>query len=154
MTRREAIQRAGGRAWVEPRFKLQYSDDQHTDIKFVFGATVGYVDVSVVHPTAATYVGNAQRGPLRAAQTIGRSKDRQYLARATSEHASFYPFVLETYWGFGRRARELIRVICQHADSLSDVWSSAEIRASLLRDVTAALHVRYLHIMVRQLNLS
>ena len=44
------ISKAGGRAWLEPRFQIRAEDDQHTDVKFVFGPIMGYIDVYVVHP--------------------------------------------------------------------------------------------------------
>ncbi len=58
-----------------------------------------YVDVTVVHPTAATHLARATQGPLRAAASAEAAKNRQYLARAEQENAQFFPFVVETLAG-------------------------------------------------------
>ena len=57
------IERAGGKAWTEPRFQLHHADDEHTDIRFSLGGQLVYVDVMVVHPTAATYLARGHTGP-------------------------------------------------------------------------------------------
>jgi hypothetical protein len=71
------ISKAGGRAWLEPRFQIRAEDNQHTDVKFVFGPIMGYIDVYVVHPTAASYL---RRGtaPLRIAAEVEAMKNAKY----------------------------------------------------------------------------
>ena len=42
------IERAGGKAWTEPRCQLHHGDDEHTDIRFSLGGQLVCVDVTVV----------------------------------------------------------------------------------------------------------
>jgi hypothetical protein len=129
------IERAGGKAWTEPRFQLHHADDQHTDIRFSLGGQLVYVDVTVVHPTAAAYLARATQGPLRAAASAEAAKNRQYLARAEQENAQFFPFVVETYGGFGKLARQLVKLISDHASAASALFSPADIRQAIQRGV-------------------
>ena len=148
------IERAGGKAWTEPRFQLHHADDEHTDIRFSLGGQLIYVDVTVVHPTAATYLARATQGPLRAAASAEAAKNRQYLARAEQEHAQFFPFVVETYGGFGKLARQLVKLISDHASGASALFSPADIRQAIQRGVHHKLQLRNLRLMTAQLNLA
>ena len=148
------IERAGGKAWTEPRFQLHHSDDEHTDIRFSLGGQLIYVDVTVVHPTAATYLARATQGPLRAAASAEAAKNRQYLARAEQEHAQFFPFVVETFGGFGKLARQLVKLISDHASGASALFSPDDIRQAIQRGVHHKLQLRNLRLMTAQLNLA
>jgi len=148
------IERAGGKAWTEPRFLLHHADDEHTDIRFSLGGQLVYVDVTVVHPTAATYLARATQGPLRAAASAEAAKNRQYLARAEQENAQFFPFVVETYGGFGKLARQLVKLISDHASGASALFSPADIRQAIQRGVHHKLQLRNLRLMTAQLNLA
>jgi hypothetical protein len=148
------IERAGGKAWTEPRFQLHHADDEHTDIRFSLGGQLVYVDVTVVHPTAATYLARATQGPLRAAASAEAAKNRQYLARAEQENAQFFPFVVETYGGFGKLARQLVKLISDHASGASELFSPADIRQAIQRGVHHKLQLRNLRLMTAQLNLA
>ena len=66
----DAVERAGGRAWLEPRFQLPGPDDQHTDIRVALGPRLFYVDVSVVHPTAQSYLNASSRRELATAAVM------------------------------------------------------------------------------------
>ena len=147
------IEKAGGKAWLEPRFQLSHTDDEHTDVRFSLGAVVGYVDVSVVHPTCDTYRHRACQGSLRAAAAVERSKCRQYEARATAEHALFFPFIVETYGGWGKKARELVKLVAEHAIDCSPLWSVADVRRGIQKGVSEQLQLRNLRLLTAQLNL-
>jgi len=148
------IERAGGKAWTEPRFQLHHADDEHTDIRFSLGGQLVYVDVTVVHPTAATYLARATQGPLRAAASAEAAKNRQYLARAEQENAQFFPFAVETYGGFGKLARQLVKLISDPASGASALFSPADIRQAIQRGVHHKLQLRNLRLMTAQLNLA
>ena len=126
------ISKAGGRAWLEPRFQIRAEDDQHTDVKFVFGPIMGYIDVYVVHPTAASYLRRAT-APLRIAAEVEAMKNAKYAARAAADHALFFPFVVETFGGLGDCAREFIRLLTRQAAELSVGWLTSHFRADLAR---------------------
>ena len=118
------------------------------------GGQLVYVDVTVVHPTAATYLARATQGPLRAAASAEAAKNRQYLARAEQENAQFFPFVVETYGGFGKLARQLVKLISDHASGASALFSPADIRQAIQRGVHHKLQLRNLRLMTAQLNLA
>jgi hypothetical protein len=91
------IERAGGKAWTEPRFQLHHADDEHTDIRFSLGGQLVYVDVTVVHPTA-TYLphrvpcaalrrprtANTLQEPSRRMLSFSRSWSRRMAGLASS----------------------------------------------------------------------
>ena len=82
----------------------------HTDIRIALGARLFYVDVSVVHPTAASYIPTSSRRILATAAAAERRKDAKYLQRAAAENAEFVPFIVESFGGFGNKAR----CLCPH----------------------------------------
>jgi hypothetical protein len=145
------ISKAGGRAWLEPRFQMRADDDQHTDVKFVFGRIMGYIDVYVVHPTAASYLRRATT-PLRIAAEVEAMKNAKYAERAAADHALFFPFVVETFGGLGERAREFIRLLLRQASELSVGWLTSHFRAHLARDLALALATRNLRLLTTELN--
>ena len=145
------ISKASGRAWLEPRFQIRAEDDQHTDVKFVFGPIMGYIDVYVVHPTAASYLRRAT-APLRIAAEVEAMKNAKYAARAAADHALFFPFVVETFGGLGDCAREFIRLLTRQAAELSVGWLTSHFRADLARDIALALATRNLRLLTTELN--
>ena len=124
----EAIQRAGGQAWSEPRQDF-WQDRRRTDIFAVLGPKSYHVDVRVTHPTSTSYVELACQGPLRAADAAAQEKKRRYAAMASAEGAEFVPFVVETYGGFGTDARafmdDLARVCLSDVSSLECLRNKA-----------------------------
>ena len=77
------VRRAGGQAWLEPRFQLPGQIDEHTDIRIALGAELIYVDVSIVHPTCASYLCHSISASLGAARQAEIRKNVQYLERAS-----------------------------------------------------------------------
>ena len=94
---------------------------------------------------------DAVRSSLGAASRIERSKNRQYKARAEREHAQFFPFVLETYGGFGKNARALVKLIANHAAAASALWSPVDITQGILQGVFEELHLRNLRLLNSEL---
>ena len=132
-------ERAGMQAWIEPRYQLDHSDDEHTDVRVALGARLYYRDVSVVHPTCSSYFDAARAGSLRAAKVVERRKIAQCALRARQEHATFFPFVIETFGGFGDQARKFTNLLAIYARSGSDLWTPAEIRRGVQRGVHVSL---------------
>ena len=132
---------AGGKAWTEPRFQIQHSDDQHTDIRVALGPHLFYIDVQVVHPTANSYVNAASKRHLATAGKAEREKDRQYKAKVEQEKAVFFPFVLETFGGWGNRARSFANKLADYALSGCALWKPSDIRRAIQRGVQDALMV-------------
>jgi hypothetical protein len=62
--------------------------------------------------------------------------------------------VVETYGGFGKLARQLVKLISDHASGASALFSPADIRQAIQRGVHHKLHLRNLRIMTAQLNLA
>ena len=131
---------------LEPRFQLE-GDDQHTDIRVALGSRLIYVDVSVVHPTAASYVAASSRWSLATARAAESRKSRQYLQRAVDENAEFVPFIVESFGGFGDRARAFVNQIAAYARVGSQLWSPHDIRTRVQRGVHDALWMRKLRMM-------
>ena len=126
----------------------------NTHVRFALGAVLGYVDVSVVHPTGRWVRARASRRPLAAAKVVEARKDRKYLARATAEHALFFPFVLETFGGWGTKAQALTKLLAGHAAEHSARWTAADIRRALRKGVLEQLQLRNLRLLSEQLALS
>ena len=131
---------------------MEGDNDEHTDICIVLGAELIYVDVSVVHTTCASYFCDSAVSSLAAARRAETRKNRQYLDRAQRDHATFVPFILETYGGFGRSARNLVNKIAGHARAHSEIWSTQNIKTKILRGIFEELHLRNLRMLTNQLN--
>ena len=134
----DAIQRAGGQAWSEPRQDF-WQDRRRTDIYAVLGPKSYHIDVRVTHPTSLSYVETACQGPLRAAEAAAQEKRRRYAAMAHADGAEFVPFIVETFGGFGKDARTFIADLAKFAATTSQVWSAAETRFLVRAEVQRAL---------------
>ena len=134
----DAVHRAGGQAWAEPRQDF-WQDRRRTDIFAVMGPKSYHIDVRVTHPTSVSYVTTACQGSLQAAEEAAQEKKRRYAAMAHSEGATFVPFIVETYGGFGKDARAFIADLAKFAATTSRVWSAAETRFMVRAEVQRAL---------------
>ena len=134
----DAVQRAGGQAWSEPRQDF-WQDRRRTDIYAVLGPKAYHIDVRVTHPTSVSYITVACQGPLRAAEAAAQEKRRRYAAMAHAEGATFVPFVIETFGGFGKDAKAFIADLARFASTTSQVWSAAETRFMVRAEVQRAL---------------
>ena len=134
----DAVHRAGGQAWAEPRQDF-WQDRRRTDIFAVMGPKSYHIDVRVTHPTSTSYVTLACQGSLKAAEEAAQEKKRRYAALAHSEGATFVPFIVETFGGFGKDARTFIADLAKFAAVTSRVWSEAETRFMVRAEVQRAL---------------
>jgi hypothetical protein len=71
-------------------------------------------DVSVVHITSPSYL-SRQIDPVIARES---EKNNSYRDLARSRQASFIPFVLDTYGGFGKQASQLLNLLCAEEATL------------------------------------
>jgi hypothetical protein len=88
------VRRAGGQAWLEPRFQLPGQNDEHTDIRIALGTELIYVDVSIVHQTVPPIFAIPPSSSLGAARQAEIRKNVQYLERAHRDHASLFHSLL------------------------------------------------------------
>jgi hypothetical protein len=146
-----AVEMAGGKAWLEPRFQIHHTDDEHTDIRVALGAKLFYIDVTVVHPTAASYLHEAVGASLKIAKKAERSKSRQYKDKAKHARATFVPFVMETFGGFGKCARDFVNLLATFARSGSALWTPADVRRTAQRAVLDALMLGNMQMLTAEL---
>ena len=92
---------AGGAVYVEPR----HLEGKRADAQIFFSTDTSLLDASVIHPASPYYAISTTIASthLGAARFRERQKHNKYDSQAKSEGASFFPFVLETYGGLGRR---------------------------------------------------
>ena len=100
-----------------------------------------------MHPTAASYIPTSSRRILATAAAAERRKDAQYLQRAAAENAEFVPFIVESFGGFGNKARRLVNDIAAYARIGSVLWSPYAVRNRLQRGIHDALWMRNLRMM-------
>ena len=88
---------------------------------------------------------------LGAAKHAEYRKNQKYLARVEAERAEFFPFIVETFGGFGAKAQELIRILAAHSEVGSNLWSPTDISSGIKRDVQDSLIWGNLRIMTVEL---
>src|SRR5262249_6984276 len=103
------IRQAGGAVFVEPKFMGSLRPDAQVH----FPANTINFDVSVTHPSAPSYALQGSKSPLAVATRRENAKNTKYLNQAKEEKASFTPFVMETFGGFGKMATGFIKRISQ-----------------------------------------
>ena len=85
---------------IEPR--VDNRDKARTDAIFYLRAKPAMIDVTVVSPLAESHLSSA-KVPLGAAEKREKEKERKYAERVRETGYLFYPFVIETTGGFGKR---------------------------------------------------
>jgi hypothetical protein len=134
----DAIQRAGGQAWIEPRQDF-LDDRRRTDIFAMLGAKAYHIDVCVTHPTSRSYITQACQGSLASTSRAVQRKRRRFGALAAAEGATLVPFIVETFGGFGNEARALISDIAIYAANNSPAWPEYETRLTIRSEIHKAL---------------
>ena len=105
-----------------------------TDIRIALGTKLIHVDVSIVRPLPLTYVSLS----LQALVPQGKQRSRRTCSTSNvpiRDHASFVPFIIETYGGFGSAARKLVHKLANHATAASELWSVRDMRQKILQGV-------------------
>jgi hypothetical protein len=127
----------GANACIEPRH-VQYSDNRHPDVGFVFGSRQITTDVTVRHPLAPSYVRNLAQEPLGVAISAEREKVALYEAEAKAQGVKFVPFALETTGGWGPSAVALVKQLADHAEAFT-LFSRTEALVTLVQGVSMAV---------------
>jgi hypothetical protein len=110
------------------------------DILASIGTTRLYIDVSVRHPCAPSYIAEAAKKELSAAMVAEVQKKRLYEERARLDRAEFEPFALETYGGFGECARDVVARVAGFADNAGPcLWSKSEVSRMMISHVAIAV---------------
>jgi hypothetical protein len=135
------VQRAGGSCYVEPKFYA----GKRPDIHIYFPSSRTMVDVSVIHPGAASFARQAHV-PLSAAHSRERDKVSKYRQVAHSESASFVPFVLETFGVWYQALKFVTDVSSLARENLSLAQSEPDFRGSMVRCLAIALQVGNAHV--------
>ena len=94
-----------------------------SDGHFFLTSLSAHTDVSVVHPSSASYLKAATK-PLGACLGREKKKDNLYLRRAQSNGSLFFPLVFESYGAVGQRVRDFIRLLNDEAgkNSISKLY--------------------------------
>jgi len=104
--------------FLEPK-GLDGTGSRRPDIQVHFPDGSCLVDASITHPAAKTYAPMGSTTPLSAAIYRERFKHRKYDIIAADEKSPFYPFVMETFGGFGPEALVFLSRLSKSHSALS-----------------------------------
>ena len=132
--------RSGG-GFGSNRAHTQTSRMAPTETSWHIGSIRYLIDVEITHPTGLHHRerNGSSQVSLAAAEAEAVIKTRKHRAGATLQMATFVPFVVETFGGFGKDAQNFINTIASYARNHSRQWSHTEVVQSLRSDVHAAL---------------
>ncbi|MGH9618503.1 MAG: reverse transcriptase domain-containing protein [Bryobacteraceae bacterium] len=137
---------------VEPT-ELCADDDRRPDIQLDLPALTLLGDVTIVHPTAKSYL-PAAANPKRGVEAVGDksadAKDKLYKAAALALTYVFLPLVLYTYGGFHKSALQFIRLLGDAHDAAACNFSLATWRSQLMSCIAIAVQRYTARIMVLQ----
>ena len=132
------IQRAGGYAETQPE-DLWLDDGRHPDIDVKLGRDRYLLDVSIVHPTAPTYVSLA-RNPMGGSANMVKLKHEKHLALARKVGATVIPVVLETFGALADPAVDFFKVVASYGhDRGSSLYSWREIYLGIVAELSHRL---------------
>eukprot|EP00005_Dracoamoeba_jomungandri_P008786 CAMPEP_0174275236 /NCGR_PEP_ID=MMETSP0439-20130205/59713_1 /TAXON_ID=0 /ORGANISM="Stereomyxa ramosa, Strain Chinc5" /LENGTH=1043 /DNA_ID=CAMNT_0015367321 /DNA_START=1318 /DNA_END=4450 /DNA_ORIENTATION=- len=104
---------AGMQAHIEPT--TFNNSHEHPDLRIIAGTQVIYLDVSIVHPTAQSYLKYGAEKDGYACANREKEKDRMYKERIEAQGDTFFPFVLESYGRFGSQALKVLDIFVKEA---------------------------------------
>lgn len=122
---------------TEPR--VDHKDKSRTDAIFYLRAQPAMIDVTVVSPLADAHLASALI-PLGAAEKREKEKVRKYAERAREAGWLFYPFVIETTGGLGKRAEAFLKLLAEDVQSGGTQSMVQESVVGFLRKVVAFAH--------------
>jgi hypothetical protein len=93
------------------------SADRRPDIVFTGMTETLYVDISVTHPCADTYVNRAATTAGSAALLREQTKHGRYDEWARARNARFSPFVVESFGAFGKSCETVFRFLAREAEA-------------------------------------
>jgi hypothetical protein len=73
------------------------------------------VDISVINPCATSYVKKASKKSLAAATLRENSKEKRYTQVIKHNSSVFYPLIVETHGGFGRKLTAFLKMLVTDA---------------------------------------
>ena len=110
------VRDCGGIALVEPA-ALSKQSSKHPDIDIVIGTRHIYVDVTIRHPLAPSKLHSASTHPNSILQSAERDKHKKYDTLAHQNHASFIPFVVDTFGHITETSLQLLHDIIDSSPS-------------------------------------
>lgn len=107
------IRATSAAVYVEPKFFGQNEGGGRLrpDAQVFLPSETSTLDVSITHPSSPSYALQGSKSPLALAKLRESFKHSKYDGQAISERAKFYPFVMETFGGFGKEALAFIKKI-------------------------------------------
>ena len=97
---------AGATVVTEPK-NLFSESSKRPDLQIIMNHKNYLLDVTVVHPTAPSNLTHSQK-ILGQAQAAEKLKMNKYEQISIEQHATFIPFVIETYGGLGKKAQDFL----------------------------------------------
>jgi ribosomal protein L11 len=92
-----------------------------------------------VHPSANSYKVAAAKKQLSTTVIAERRKISKYTEMAKAARAEFFPFVVESFGGFGVKAAEFVDAFVAASKSSHSAWCPREIVYGVTRDVAIAV---------------
>ena len=142
-----ALRAGAERAETEPG-DLWPDDNLTPDADIILGDRRLLVDVSVIHPTAPSYVVEA-RNPLGGSAHMVLTKEEKYAEMAAYVDAEVIPAVLETYGALSDSLIGLFKDIASYASTNPYLaWTPREIYRGLILDTSLTLQLWNAKIMM------
>ena len=142
-----ALRAGAERAETEPK-DLWPDDNLTPDADIILGDRRLLVDVSVIHPTAPSYVVEA-RNPLGGSAHMVLTKEEKYAEMAAYVDAEVIPAVLETYGALSDSLIGLFKDIASYASTNPYLaWTPREIYRGLILDTSLTLQLWNAKIMM------
>jgi hypothetical protein len=133
------VKMVGGCATVEP-LHLNRENRQRTDLEVHLDDYKALIDVSVVHPTAPSYLTLASKGPLEVAKRAANLKRKKYLDLIKSnDNCNFIPFVVETYGGMCSESINFNTIVANFADRNNSPHSWRNVSMDICASVSIAI---------------
>ena len=73
------------------------------------------VDISVINPCATSYVKKASKTSLAAATLREKAKEKRYAKVIKHNSSVFYPLIVETHGGFGKKLTAFLKMLVTDA---------------------------------------
>ena len=122
--------------------------------KFYFPSLPAFVDTSVNHPAAPSYL-NLASTPLAVTARAERNKNNSYLHHAQALGAHFFPFVMESFGAIGPKALDFISRLAEEAIANGlPIIDSQKIKPFIFRSLSFTLQSGNANIMMNGARLS
>jgi hypothetical protein len=119
----------GAMVRLEPP-RLDRVDNKRPDLEIYIANKHYLLDVSIVHPSAASYKKAASSKHLATAPQAERRKSSKYRDLAAASHAEFFPFVVESLVVLVRKLLSLFSPLCVRPRV--PIWRGASMRLCMV----------------------